>query len=119
MLCKHFQMSHSNEEASAKGRGSFPVPQKSELEQIQLAMSPLACGSMQNHLQKFLLHWVLSRPMQCVQGSQNTLSREKRKAYCLEWLRTLLVAIQGSYHSLNLPFPPAKSQLHRTPHIEL
>lgn len=66
--------------AAAKGSGSVSVSQKPELAHIQLARPLHACGSTQNHSQKFLLHWILSRPMQCAQGSQNTLSREKRKA---------------------------------------
>lgn len=80
---KHFPSVSEQREAGAKGGGSFSAPQQPELAPIQLARSPHACGSMQNRSQKFLLHWILSRPMQCVQGSQNTLSREKKEGLLL------------------------------------
>lgn len=55
----------------------------------------------------------------CPGITEHALKGEKGKACCLKWLRALLVAIQGSYHSLNLPSPPAKSQPPGTPQAEL
>lgn len=109
MLYKHFRMSHSNERSVQRVEGVLLCHRN------QSWSSP----SWQCHLELWVIAELFTEipvALDFIQTNamysgitEHSLKGKKRKACCLEWLRVLLVAIQGSYHSINLPSPQQKS----------
>lgn len=115
---KHFQVSHSNERPVRRVAGVFLNHRNQSWRTSSWLGHPTLVGQCRIIRRSSCCTGFYPGNAMCSGITEHSL-KGKTKAYSLEWLRALLVASQGSYHSLNLPFPPAKSQLHRTTRIEL